>query len=133
MLVIKDRLRREKPRPAVKACIFVFVNALSLQMTTTNKRAKMALNRSPEFKSANPKIRAAQFFGTLRTPFEQTTMQCSISYIKHLSQLILKHCLSHFPMHVYGLNLGSLARDHFRPHGHHLNKFCVGLLGTATY
>ena len=29
-----------------------------------NKRAMMALNRSPEFKSSNPKPSAAELFGT---------------------------------------------------------------------
>ena len=31
----------------------------------------MALNRSPESKSSNPKPSSAQLFGTLRPPFEQ--------------------------------------------------------------
>ena len=41
----------------------------------------MAQNRSPEFKSSTPKPSAAELFGTLRPPFEQTrksfTMQSS--------------------------------------------------------
>ena len=41
-------------------------------MALCNKRAKMALNRSPEFKSLSPKLTAAELFGTLRPPFEQT-------------------------------------------------------------
>ena len=54
----------------------------------------MALNRSPEFKSLNPKPSAAELFGILRPPFEQTkkssTMQSSIPIFKHLSQVLLK-------------------------------------------
>ena len=57
----------------------------------------MDLTRSPEFKSSNPKLSAAQLFGILRPPFEQTqkssTMQSSISNFKHLSQLVLKKIL----------------------------------------
>ena len=59
-----------------------------------NKRAKMALNHSPEFKSSNPKASAAQLFGILRPPFEQTSknsaMQCRIPNFKHLSEVVLK-------------------------------------------
>ena len=66
----------------------------------------MALNRSPEFKSSNPKASAAELFGTLRPPFEQTqkssTMQSSISNFKHLSQVVLKQMIfSYFPMYFY--------------------------------
>ena len=54
----------------------------------------MALNRSPQFKNSNPKPSAAEIFGTQRPPFEQTlessTIQCSIPYFKHLSQVVLK-------------------------------------------
>ena len=54
----------------------------------------MALNRSPEFKSSSPKPSAAEFFGTLRPPFEKikksSTMQCSILNFKHLSQVVVK-------------------------------------------
>ena len=59
-----------------------------------NKRAKMALNRSHEFKISNPKPSAAELFGTLRLPFEQiqksSTMRLTIPNFKHLSQVVLK-------------------------------------------
>ena len=51
----------------------------------------MALNLSPEFNSCNPKLSAAEFFGT-RPPFEQTqkssTMQSTTPNFKHLSQAV---------------------------------------------
>ena len=39
-----------------------------------NKRAKMALNRSPELTSLNPKPSAAELFGTL-VPFFLTNLR----------------------------------------------------------
>ena len=55
----------------------------------------MSLNRSPEFTISNPNPSAAELFGSLRPPFDQTqkssTMQSSIPHFKHLSQLVLKH------------------------------------------
>ena len=59
-----------------------------------NKRANIALIRSPEFKSSSPKPSAADLFGTLRPTFEQTqnssSMQSSIPNFKCLSQEVLK-------------------------------------------
>ena len=37
---------------------------LYVSVEKKNKRAIMALNRSPEFKSSNPKPSAAELFGT---------------------------------------------------------------------
>ena len=42
------------------------------ECSKTNTRAKMALNRSHEFKSLNQKPSAAELLGTWRPPFEQT-------------------------------------------------------------
>ena len=66
----------------------------------------MALNRSPELKSSNPKPSAAELFSTLRPPFVQTqrrfTNQSSISNFKHLSQVVLKQLIVFiFPMYFY--------------------------------
>ena len=43
----------------------------SLSLQNKDKRVKMALNRSPEVRS-NPKPSAADLFGILGPPFEQT-------------------------------------------------------------
>ena len=46
-------------------------------------QCKVALNHSPEFKSLNPKPSAAQLFGILRPPFEQTSKNsvlCNAEY-----------------------------------------------------
>ena len=72
----------------------------------------MALNRSPEFKSLKPKASAAELFGILRPPFEQTqkssTMQSSIPILKHLSQVVLKQKIFFIlPMYFYASNPGA--------------------------
>ena len=65
----------------------------------------MALNRSPEFKSSNPKPRAAQLFGILRPPFEQTlkssTMQSSVPNFNDLSQMVLKQKIFYIFSYVF--------------------------------
>ena len=71
----------------------------------------MALNRSPEFNSCNPKLSAAELFGT-RPPFEQTqkssTMQSTIPNFKHLSQGVLKlQIFFILPMYFYASNSGA--------------------------
>ena len=92
----------------------------------------MALNRSLEFKSSNPKPSAAELFWYLRPPFEQTqkssTMQSTIPNFKHLSQVVLKQKIFFIlPMYFYASNPGApgVKLD--------LNKLGKGLLGNATY
>ena len=72
----------------------------------------MALNRSPELKSSNPKPSAAELFGILRPSFEQTkkssTMQSSIPIFKNLSQVVLKQKIFFIlPMYFYASNPGA--------------------------
>ena len=59
----------------------------------SNKRAMLALNRSPEFKSS--KTQCGRGFWYLRLLLEQTekssTMQLSTSNFKYLRQVVLKH------------------------------------------
>ena len=96
----------------------------------------MALNRSPEFKSLNPKPSAAKLFGTLRPSFEQTkkssTMQSSIPNFKQLSQVVLKHKIFFMFSYVF-LCFKPLAYGHFGPSDLGLNKLGKRPLGNATY
>ena len=84
-----------------------------------NKNAKMALNRSPELKSLDPELSAAELFEILMTPFEQTlkssTMQSSLANVKHLRTRMVVHgqlvkhavCLSD----LYDIFLLDIVRD----------------------
>ena len=64
----------------------------------------MALNRSPEFKSSNLKPSAAELFGILRPPYEQTqkssTIQASTPNFKHLNQVVLKQLFFHIRLRI---------------------------------
>ena len=80
----------------IKICHTKLPTLLSVTINI-NKRAKIALNRSTEFYSSNTKPGAVERFGILIPPFEQTlkssTIQCSIPYFKHLSQVVLKQTI----------------------------------------
>ena len=74
----------------------------------------MDLTRSPEFKSSNTKPSAAELFGTLRPPFEQTqkssTTQSSIpNHASEPSGPEEEDFFKYFPLYFYASNSGALA------------------------
>ena len=72
-----------------------------------NKRAMLALNRSPEFNSSEPKTQYSRAFWYPRPCFEQN-MQSSIPNYKHLSQVVLKQKIFFIlTMYFYASNPGA--------------------------
>ena len=90
----------------------VTLNALPLFFEQAGgiKRAMMAPNRSPEFKSSYPKPSAAELFGTQGHHLSKIrrAQLCNPLYqfFKHLSQVVLKQKFFFFilPMYFYALN-----------------------------
>ena len=105
-----------------------------------NKRDMMALNRSPEFNSSNPKSSAAELFGTWGHHLSKLRRAQLCNPLYRISSIWAKlywncrffsYCL---PVCISTLQTQELlAYGHFRPSDLDLNKIGKGPLGNAIY